>query len=276
MLQLKNRYSAFTLIELLVVIAIIALLMGILMPALAKVRAQGQSAVCRANVRTWGMIWRMYGDDNGGKFAPGNRVGWARGDWVLSLRKYWKGKDQILLCPTAKKRLIVGSSEVAYGDDRHSYVQGGYQGEPPEECSYGYNLWLFTLPSNVSQLQGRPAELHYRNMYAKNVSNVPLFLDSMWRGGGPWYGQADGGSSNPSYAGIRPPVRNGQWISYNNEMMHFAIDRHNHGVNAAFLDGAVRHIGLKGLWKLKWHKQYNDTEGFTGEWPAWMAGFSDK
>ncbi len=272
-----TRRKAFTLIELLVVIAIIAVLMGILMPALSKVKAQGRSAVCRANVRTWGMIWRMYSDEHDGKFSPGNRVGWARGDWVLSLRKYWKDKDQILLCPSAKKRLMTSSgSDQAYGDATHSYVQGGYQGEPPEECSYGYNLWLFTLPSNVSQLQGRPASLHFRTMFAKNTSNVPLFLDSMWRGGGPWYGQEDGRSTNPTFAGIRPPDRNGHWIGYNNEMMHFAIDRHSHGVNGAFLDGSVRHIGLKGLWKLKWHKRYNDNEGYTGEWPTWMAGFSDK
>jgi prepilin-type processing-associated H-X9-DG protein len=222
------------------------------------------------------MVWRMYSDEYNGMFAPGNRVGWARGDWVLSLRKYWEDKDQILLCPSAKQRLVTAGGMQPYGDAHHSYVQGDYQGEEAEECSYGYNLWLFTLPENVTELQGRPRDLHFRSMYDKQMTNVPLFLDSMWRGGGPWYGSADGRSNNPSFAGIRPPDYNGQWINYDNEMMHFAIDRHGKGVNAVFLDGTVRHIGIKGLWKLKWHKKYETTWGYRGKWPEWMAGFSEK
>lgn len=272
----RQQKTGFTLIELLVVIAIIALLMGILMPALQKVRDQGRSAACKSNLHSWGLIWRMYADENEGRFSPGNRVGWARGDWVLSLRKYWKDKDNILLCPKATKRLMVGSSEVAYGSHINTYVQGGYQGEPPEVCSYGYNLWLFTLPPGLSALQGRPRELHFRTIFEKNMVDVPLFLDSMWRGGGPWYGDATGRSSNPSFAGIRPPDRNGQWISYNNEMMHFAMDRHSKGVNGVFLDGSSRHIGIKGLWKLKWHRKYEASRGFVGNWPEWMEGFSEK
>jgi len=273
----KQQPHGFTLIELLVVIAIIALLMGILMPALQKVRDQGRSAACKANLHSWGLIWRMYADENDGKFSPGNRVGWARGDWVLSLRKYWADKNQILLCPKATKRLMnSGGSIVNYGSDIHSYVQGGYNNEPPEECSYGYNLWLFALPPGVNVLQGRPRSLHYDSIYTKNMANVPLFLDSMWRGGGPWYGDPTGRSSNPSFNGIKPPTSNGQWDGYNKEMMHFALDRHSKGVNGVFLDGAVKHIGIKGLWSLKWHKKYEASRGFVGTWPEWMAGYSEK
>ncbi|MCF7973029.1 MAG: prepilin-type N-terminal cleavage/methylation domain-containing protein [Phycisphaerae bacterium] len=272
-----KQQHGFTLIELLVVIAIIAVLMGILMPALQKVRAQGRSTACKANLHSWGLIWRMYADENDGKFAPGNRVGWARGDWVLSLRKYWKDKDQILLCPSATKRLMNNSGSVVdYGSHENSYVQGGYNNQPPEECSYGYNLWLFSLPPGVSALQGRPRSLHFNSIFSKNMANVPLFLDSMWRGGGPWYGDEAGRSVSPSYAGIRPPDFNGQWIGYNNEMMHFAIDRHSRGVNSAFLDGSVRHVGIKGLWNLKWHKRYEAGKGFIGHWPDWLAGYPDQ
>jgi len=281
----KLNPRGFTLIELLVVIAIIAVLMGILMPALNRVREQGRSTACKANLRSWGLIWRMYSDEHDGKFSPGNRVGWARGDWVLSLRKYWADKADILLCPSAKKRLPSGAGVAAYGDATHSYVQGGNAAQftdgqgrfvEPEECAYGYNLWLFTLPPNLGALQGRPRSLHFNNSYGKNMANVPLFLDAMWRGGGPWYGVESGLSSNPTFDGIIPPMENGQWSGYNKEMMHFAMDRHSRGVNSVMMDSSVRHVGVKGLWSVKWHKKYDAKRGYTGDWPEWMSHFSDK
>ena len=51
-----GRERGFTLIELLVVIAVIALLMGIIMPALQRVRSQDKAAACKANLRSLGMI----------------------------------------------------------------------------------------------------------------------------------------------------------------------------------------------------------------------------
>lgn len=60
--------KAFTLIELLVVIAIIALLMGILMPALHRVREQARESACRGNVRSIGTVLIMYLQENEYRF----------------------------------------------------------------------------------------------------------------------------------------------------------------------------------------------------------------
>ena len=113
-----NRRNGFTLIELLVVIAIIAVLMGILMPALRKVREQAKNMACKSNLRNIGLVVALYLDDydrripdtgssnghlwdetNGDHRRPGSGNGTY---WGTFYRSYMK-ETKIFGCPSLQR-----------------------------------------------------------------------------------------------------------------------------------------------------------------------------
>ena len=258
---------AFTLIELLVVIAIIALLMAILTPALGRARRQARAVTCRALLKQWGPIWFMYCNDNNGYFSSGTLkdVNWARGEWVILFRSAYQTKSDILRCPSATKRLPTGE---AHGGPLHTYRMGpGGIDDLREDASFGQNNWLYNPGPEVAAIQKRPADWHWRTMNVRNAAEIPVFADTMWRGGGPYATGPRG----------EPPQFNGEWSGAAAEMKHFCIDRHNGSINHLFLDASVRPVGIKELWALRWHRQFDRYGPWTraggaatADWPVWM------
>jgi len=76
----KRERAAFTLIELIVVMVIISLLVGMLLPALARAKDYARTIQCMSNMRQLGMAVEMYKNDNGGFFFPAAVDGYWGGD----------------------------------------------------------------------------------------------------------------------------------------------------------------------------------------------------
>jgi len=251
----------FTLIELLVVIAIIALLMAILMPALQRVKEQGKTVACQANLRQWAMFFSMYTADNNGYFHRGWNVGSEpQTSWMAVLRPYYEQqKKKLLCCPTATTPNPRGG--------RFSYVAWGPNFND-DYGSYGINLQVSNpLPGHEG---GKPATYFWRRADVKQAAEIPMFLDDRW-----W-------DTRPDFRDHPPDVEGevDNWTS--NAMKMLCVLRHSGFVNGAFVDFSTRRIGLKELWTLRWHQEC-DTRGVwtqaggvkPEDWPPWMRSFKD-
>ena len=272
------KRQGFTLVELLVVIAIIALLMAILMPALNRVKKQAKSVACKVTLHQWSLIWGLYCEDNDNKFCEAGGLGWKRGTWIIALRSQWETRTDILRCRMAVKRRLDGKE---WGGPLNTYVMGsGGFLDLREECSFGANNWIYDFPAGLANIQNRPTEWNWRTPDVSGGNNIPVFADTMWRGGGPF----TGGKFLPDDIPDRgsPPVYDGEWSGASSEMKHFCINRHNERINMLFMDWSSREVGLKELWTLKWHRFFSTSGPWTmaglvepRDWPEWMRNFKD-
>ncbi len=230
----RNHSHGFTLIELLVVIAIIAILAGLLLPALAKAKSKTQGIKCMGNLKQLQLCWQMYALDYDGRMVP---------NWLASPHSW-----------------IGGNLSTATGATNENDIKSGKLWKyntalPLYQCAAA--VGLPTALRGIAGLRGQRLARNYSmqgRMGGANASDAQRFGvgDTTWVLGAkyPQY-KKESDISNPGpaeamvfldesmetlddgYFAVKAPAPDGQNIWQNSP----TSSRHGRGAGFSFADG---------------------------------------
>jgi prepilin-type N-terminal cleavage/methylation domain-containing protein/prepilin-type processing-associated H-X9-DG protein len=275
--------KGFTLIELLVVIAIIAILMGIIMPAVALARKQATGSRCLGNQRSLVLAWTMYATDNGGKMVGGNtymEAGRTSFDlWVVGPvgTSHWNtaatyvGSSVNTVNLSPKQRELVGlkvGKLYPYVKDTDSYhCPGDNRGKSS-----------FAFPGNSDHLEcfrsySIPAGLNGERSYCDVWTNVAQIKDS--------------GRKYVFVEDVDPRGFNlGSWAINRSKSSYQWVDPiaiwHNKRSTLSFVDGHAEIHSWKDKRTIEWADSllkglsFNQTQAGNVDWEYMYQGFTCK
>ena len=152
--------------ELLVVISIIILLMSILVPCLAKARSVAKRTVCKSNLHSAAIAFRMYLDDNNGIMPPAARypsLGLNDKDPIAEFLKAFIGDTKALLCPADHGYIRPDYTERYFESEGSSYEYNETLGNQRVEDTYltndlGFNERDVHVLYDYDHFHGRKGE----------------------------------------------------------------------------------------------------------------------
>ncbi len=229
------KKNSFTLIELLTVIAIIAILAGLLLPAVGRARATAQKTACSNNMAQIGKAELMFSTDHKNKTVPSNAKGKAY-NFVYSLWDYVGESDEVFVCPVDPYEDEETKWCVSKTNDEEplhfSYLVNGAPGG--EDYQYGVH-WSNTTEGEKSYTK--------RVKEWKPVSTIKAPSRTM--------SLAEGGKLQDNHPGVYAGIAGGTKVNYANFCSQFSaglggvlggvasIDAHGNAANYLYMDGHV-------------------------------------
>jgi prepilin-type N-terminal cleavage/methylation domain-containing protein len=186
--------NGFTLIELLVVIAIIAILAGMLLPALSQAKAKAEKTLCVSNMRQWGIAIQLYASDHDDYFPDNMKA--ADLSWCsTNVQQFWrdylfpqkktqgeKDKFHVIFCPTDKWHRVADLWRGTGPEPDTAPILTGYFYLPHRDTRVGW-------PYNSNGL----AEWHSRKKLGGKHTQAPILIDRL-QGVGNWNVQNNTGT----------------------------------------------------------------------------------